>query len=1188
MASSVEEKMYEKQVFKDGIRVVTESGTSSRYFSRDETTELFKLGPVDQSVVMERLWAAAGQGSLLEFPDTRGALPSVLGYTRHDTLYSEVRAGAASHGQDAYAQFVDPIYVASDAESEDEHFVPATPAPKRATAPKTPHTASKLPFSMLSQHNSGKENERNGIISEPTEVFDLISPPRRNPHNRNSMACDLTQQSPGPSRGMQTPEVFQAEYNALRNSKLYRASLSPVRVECPEAPDQSDGPDTEEHQLGSSDPTASRDESGAECADEDTEAESAEEESTEAPEESCAWDAYELDSFIALRDSKLHRSSVSPSKTPLQSPLHAGCRGGNTPELPPSAESSPSQDDTVESIPSEYCLDAINQLLGEFDGSPVDDSEHHVDASAEVGGEDYSQAGNFFDTFVQDEALSQECVPPELAPSRHEADLCEALHDCVVRPGPDMQTQQFADDFPALFDTPREDTVVELSSAFSKLIQINGASIDGNGHCDAALDADWDALGEVDESSDGSDSDQDCEAVNDDCDYQAEVPAESEFVDKSADNQEAVIQLRKAVQSPDVRTCEGAPVDDHIFDSSQVSCSPATENVLDTSRANCSEGIAEEGDCSFFSEEEEEIDADHEFPSAINGYRESVSAKGRGGYLLNLCEMGSMKRSVSNGAVPVAASEDSVAGTGVSPSADAAVPSPHCNDQSPLPSSAPPAGDSVTDQFASPSTPQWNDNMDRRHTGGITVRKSRNPHQFSTYMEPDLFASPQWMAPSMFSPPLAPAAGVDASAAAGCCLVGTPDASPLLDPTHCSTDSSAQMAAEGAPPSPRADDLSDLVASVKALDIATKAAPCTPMSKISFQTSTGVLSSMIVKAQSVNRSKSFFAELSDSENDNDDGADEGVDGEECSPNCDQDASAGEAAETVTLASLSAGPQTPLVSHNSSALKSEATATVISRSSCGRSLQNSAHSVSEFQQDFRRTSNVPSEALSEGPEEGEGESQQVDTLPCAALFDSPGRRSSVGWPVASPLSDLSTSRDTSFFTGERESPVHDPAPDDFQDANLDVNVTYDGESAVDDQHLEDHVPCASSAATPPLTPSLSPTSQTSRSVRYDAFSGPVVEDLQFGAECIAARTARLLRALQQEAFNFPVNCAHVDMTIEEVSAYNACLAQARAKEAEGDSRGAADLYKQALGHCDEDPYLHGKLAYLLQALLGMFS
>ena len=50
MTSCIEEKIYEKQVFKDGLRVLTESGQSSRYFSREETKEMFQLGAVGKSV----------------------------------------------------------------------------------------------------------------------------------------------------------------------------------------------------------------------------------------------------------------------------------------------------------------------------------------------------------------------------------------------------------------------------------------------------------------------------------------------------------------------------------------------------------------------------------------------------------------------------------------------------------------------------------------------------------------------------------------------------------------------------------------------------------------------------------------------------------------------------------------------------------------------------------------------------------------------------------------------------------------------------------------------------------------------------------------------------------------------------------------------------------------------------------
>ena len=49
MASAIEEKMYEKQVFKDGIKAtVLESGRSRLYFNKDELRQLFTLGPEDR------------------------------------------------------------------------------------------------------------------------------------------------------------------------------------------------------------------------------------------------------------------------------------------------------------------------------------------------------------------------------------------------------------------------------------------------------------------------------------------------------------------------------------------------------------------------------------------------------------------------------------------------------------------------------------------------------------------------------------------------------------------------------------------------------------------------------------------------------------------------------------------------------------------------------------------------------------------------------------------------------------------------------------------------------------------------------------------------------------------------------------------------------------------------------------
>ena len=96
--------MYEKQVFKDGIRVLTESGdVSSRYFSSKETSELFKIGPVGRSLVMEKLQGIAGH-TIHGLPEeahedevsATDSLLYALGATRHDTPYSETKAAAVS------------------------------------------------------------------------------------------------------------------------------------------------------------------------------------------------------------------------------------------------------------------------------------------------------------------------------------------------------------------------------------------------------------------------------------------------------------------------------------------------------------------------------------------------------------------------------------------------------------------------------------------------------------------------------------------------------------------------------------------------------------------------------------------------------------------------------------------------------------------------------------------------------------------------------------------------------------------------------------------------------------------------------------------------------------------------------------------------------------------------------------
>lgn len=94
-AGTVEEKVYEKQVHKDGIRRVilgTGGGSSSteRYFQKDELRKLFKLGPRGESTMLDKFNAksdndatgASGKKSYLTKHE------SVVGVASHDVLYA--------------------------------------------------------------------------------------------------------------------------------------------------------------------------------------------------------------------------------------------------------------------------------------------------------------------------------------------------------------------------------------------------------------------------------------------------------------------------------------------------------------------------------------------------------------------------------------------------------------------------------------------------------------------------------------------------------------------------------------------------------------------------------------------------------------------------------------------------------------------------------------------------------------------------------------------------------------------------------------------------------------------------------------------------------------------------------------------------------------------------------------------
>ena len=93
-AGTVEEKTYEKQIFKDGInRVVTSSAgnKTERYFDKKDLSRLFKLAPPGKCELLEKLHEKGRVGDVstskqrVFFAKHKG----VIGLSRHDAVYVE-------------------------------------------------------------------------------------------------------------------------------------------------------------------------------------------------------------------------------------------------------------------------------------------------------------------------------------------------------------------------------------------------------------------------------------------------------------------------------------------------------------------------------------------------------------------------------------------------------------------------------------------------------------------------------------------------------------------------------------------------------------------------------------------------------------------------------------------------------------------------------------------------------------------------------------------------------------------------------------------------------------------------------------------------------------------------------------------------------------------------------------------
>lgn len=96
-AGTVEEKMYEKQIFKDGLRRVVTTNASSnthRYFDKTELSKLFNLAPKGVCGVMQKLEAQGRLGAVENSTQKRffDRHAGVVGLSSHDAVYKEVEA----------------------------------------------------------------------------------------------------------------------------------------------------------------------------------------------------------------------------------------------------------------------------------------------------------------------------------------------------------------------------------------------------------------------------------------------------------------------------------------------------------------------------------------------------------------------------------------------------------------------------------------------------------------------------------------------------------------------------------------------------------------------------------------------------------------------------------------------------------------------------------------------------------------------------------------------------------------------------------------------------------------------------------------------------------------------------------------------------------------------------------------
>ena len=164
-AGTVEEKMYEKQIHKDGLRraVTTSTGNSTeRFFEREELRKMFSLGEAGQCDVLKRLEqegkSLTHSGEALAGSSYSG----VVGISSHDSVYnSSSKTAAQGPGLNPFSQKPNV--------DEAPSSVNAGSLPQKVAEPK------KLGRSKtVLRKQSGEENEENIMPSNNGNITNNI------------------------------------------------------------------------------------------------------------------------------------------------------------------------------------------------------------------------------------------------------------------------------------------------------------------------------------------------------------------------------------------------------------------------------------------------------------------------------------------------------------------------------------------------------------------------------------------------------------------------------------------------------------------------------------------------------------------------------------------------------------------------------------------------------------------------------------------------------------------------------------------------------------------------------------------------------------------------------------------------------------------------------------------------------